>query len=318
LSASVLETRNVVKRYGAKTVVDDASLIVDEGECLGVIGPNGAGKTTPFNVIDGATGCDGGLVMLGGEDITRLAPFRRARLGIGRAYQAPPPFAGLTVFENVLSVHRHPQRTREDLRHRHSHHRDRAPAEHGGDPCRRDGRRVSDHHVRRLGGAVPIPAPTDDAHDDGPSFSRRVDDYEIPETLGFNRRRVYNAAMGPAVAMSGVAGMRLAVRTTFMPLSGVERLLLAFKVVIIGGLGSLRGSFFAGLALGVVQIVELRFQPNSGPLFDHLAFFVVLLTRQGRFSLPRWGRRARKPGPSLALRSWRSSPPQLFRRSTGI
>lgn len=123
----------------------------------------------------------------------------------------------------------------------------------------------------------------------GRAFRAAADDYEILETLGFNRRRVYNAAMGLAVAMSGVAGMLLAMRNTFTPFSGVERLLLAFEVVIIGGLGSLRGSFVAGLALGVVQIVGLRFQPNSGPLFVHLAFFVVLLARQGRFTFLRRG-----------------------------
>ena len=126
----------------------------------------------------------------------------------------------------------------------------------------------------------------------GRAFRAAADDHEILETLGFNRRRVYNAAMGLAVAMSGIAGMLLAMRNTFTPFSGVERLLLAFEVVIIGGLGSLRGSFFAGLALGVIQVVSLRFQPNAGPLYDHLAFFLVLLARQGRFTPPRLGRRA--------------------------
>jgi branched-chain amino acid transport system permease protein len=121
----------------------------------------------------------------------------------------------------------------------------------------------------------------------GRAFRAAADDYEILETLGFNRRRVYNAAMALAVALSGVAGMLLAMRNTFTPFAGAERLLIAFEVVIIGGLGSLRGSFLAGLALGVVQIAGLRLAPNSGPLFAHLAFFVVLLARQGRFTLPR-------------------------------
>ena len=125
----------------------------------------------------------------------------------------------------------------------------------------------------------------------GRAFRAAADDYEILETLGFNRRRIYNAAMGLAVALSGVAGMLLAMRNTFTPFSGVERLLLALEVVIIGGLGSLRGSFLGGLLLGVVQVVGLRLNPDSGPLSGHLAFFVVLLARQGRFSLPRWGRR---------------------------
>ncbi len=100
---SVLHVRNVVKRYGSKAVVDGVSLAVAEGECLGVIGPNGAGKTTLFNVIDGTAHCDGGSVALAGEDITRLAPYRRARKGVGRAYQVPRPFGGLSVFENVLA-----------------------------------------------------------------------------------------------------------------------------------------------------------------------------------------------------------------------
>ena len=98
-----LDLRSVVKRYGSKTVVDAVSLAVAEGELLGVIGPNGAGKTTLFNVIDGAADCDSGSVSLAGEDITRLAPYRRARSGIGRAYQVPRPFERLSVFENVLA-----------------------------------------------------------------------------------------------------------------------------------------------------------------------------------------------------------------------
>jgi len=124
----------------------------------------------------------------------------------------------------------------------------------------------------------------------GRAFRAAADDYEILETLGYDRRAVYNLAMGCAIALSGVAGMLLAMRNTFNPFSGVDRLLVAFEVVIIGGLGSLRGSFLAGLALGIVQVVGLRLDPNSGPLFDHLAFFVVLLARQGRFS-SRWTRR---------------------------
>ena len=97
-----LEVRGALKRYGPKVVVDHVSLAVANGELLGVIGPNGAGKTTLFNVIDGATKCDGGSVKLEGVEIAGLAPYRRARMGIGRAYQVPRPFSGLSVFENVL------------------------------------------------------------------------------------------------------------------------------------------------------------------------------------------------------------------------
>jgi branched-chain amino acid transport system permease protein len=98
--------------------------------------------------------------------------------------------------------------------------------------------------------------------------------------------------MGVAVTLSAVAGLLLAVRSSFAPFSGAERLLIAFEVVIIGGLGSLRGCFFAGLFLGVVQVVGLKVAPNSGPLFGHLAFFIVLLLRQAGLSqLFAWGRK---------------------------
>jgi branched-chain amino acid transport system permease protein len=119
----------------------------------------------------------------------------------------------------------------------------------------------------------------------GRAFRAAADDYEILETLGYNRRRIYSAAMGLAVALSAIAGLLLAMRSSFSPFSGVERLLIAFEVVIIGGLGSLRGCFIGGLFLGVVQVVGLKIYPNSGPLFGHLAFFTVLLVRQANPTL---------------------------------
>jgi branched-chain amino acid transport system ATP-binding protein len=100
--APVLEVRDAVKFYGPKLVVDHVSLAVASGELIGVIGPNGAGKTTLFNVIDGAIRGDGGTVKLGGADVSALPAHRRARLGLGRAYQVPRPFLGLSVFENIL------------------------------------------------------------------------------------------------------------------------------------------------------------------------------------------------------------------------
>ena len=126
----------------------------------------------------------------------------------------------------------------------------------------------------------------------GRAFRAAADDFEILETLGFNRRRIYNVAMGVAVALAAIAGLLLAMRSSFGPFSGVERLLIAFEVVIIGGLGSLRGCFFGGLFLGVVQVVGLKLAPNSGPLFSHLAFFVVLLLRQANLPpLLAWARK---------------------------
>jgi branched-chain amino acid transport system ATP-binding protein len=69
---------------------------------LGVIGPNGAGKTTVFNLIGGDVRADAGRVRFLGEDITGLPPHQRCRRGIGRSYQIPHPFGGMTVFENLL------------------------------------------------------------------------------------------------------------------------------------------------------------------------------------------------------------------------
>lgn len=114
----------------------------------------------------------------------------------------------------------------------------------------------------------------------GRAFRAAADDFEILETLGFNRKRVYAIAMGLAVTLSAIAGLLLAIRSSYSPYSGVERLLISFEVVIIGGIGSLRGSFLAGLFLGVVQLIGLRINPNSGPLFGHLAFFLILLAKQ--------------------------------------
>jgi branched-chain amino acid transport system ATP-binding protein len=99
----VLEIDRVEKRYGVKTVVDKVSFAAPTGECLGIIGPNGAGKTTLFNLLDGTVRSDAGRVVLDGVDLSPLPQFRRARLGIGRAYQVPRPFVGMTVFENVLA-----------------------------------------------------------------------------------------------------------------------------------------------------------------------------------------------------------------------
>jgi branched-chain amino acid transport system permease protein len=69
----------------------------------------------------------------------------------------------------------------------------------------------------------------------------------------------------------------LSMRTAFTPFSGVDRLLISFEVVIVGGLGSLWGALAGGLLLGVVQMAGLRIAPESGLLPVHIAFFVVLL-----------------------------------------
>jgi branched-chain amino acid transport system ATP-binding protein len=83
-------------------VIDGLALEVAAGEILGIIGPNGAGKTTLFNIIGGVLAPTSGKVLFKGGDITRLKVWDRCRLGIGRTYQIPKPFAHMSVFENVL------------------------------------------------------------------------------------------------------------------------------------------------------------------------------------------------------------------------
>jgi branched-chain amino acid transport system ATP-binding protein len=99
----ILAVESLEKRYGVKRVVDKVSFVAATGECLGIIGPNGAGKTTLFNLLDGSVPPNAGTVVLDDVDITGLPQYRRARSGIGRAFQIPRPFVGLTVFENVLA-----------------------------------------------------------------------------------------------------------------------------------------------------------------------------------------------------------------------
>ncbi len=83
-------------------VADNIALELGEGEALGIIGPNGAGKTTLFGIAAGTIAPDAGRVVFGSEDITQLPPEHRCRKGLARAFQIPQPFAGMTVFENVV------------------------------------------------------------------------------------------------------------------------------------------------------------------------------------------------------------------------
>lgn len=98
----VLRVEGLHKRFGQVTVADGIDLSVGAGTCLGIIGPNGAGKTTFFNLIDGSVAPDSGRILLEDKDVTSLPQYKRAQLGIARAYQIPQPFCDLTVYENVL------------------------------------------------------------------------------------------------------------------------------------------------------------------------------------------------------------------------
>src|SRR5947199_399647 len=111
-----------------------------------------------------------------------------------------------------------------------------------------------------------------------------ADHRDVVRLMGVNPGRVYNLVMGLSLALASVAGMLLAIRASFTPYSGVERLLIAFEVVVLGGLGTFWGAMLGGITLGVAELVGLRLDPNAGPLYAHLLFLVgVLLRPNGLF-----------------------------------
>lgn len=101
----LLETHQLMKRFGAMTVTSLVSLTVEPGEIHAVIGPNGAGKTTLISQIAGELHPDEGSITLDGRDITRLPVHARSALGIARVFQITSFFPGYTALENVLLAH---------------------------------------------------------------------------------------------------------------------------------------------------------------------------------------------------------------------
>jgi len=97
----LLKLDNVTKRFGGLVAVDRVSLEIDYNQLVGIVGPNGSGKTTLFNVISGVFFPEEGEVFFEGNNITRLAPYKRAPMGIGRTFQIPRPFASASVRENI-------------------------------------------------------------------------------------------------------------------------------------------------------------------------------------------------------------------------
>ena len=100
----VLRAENLVKRYKKRTVVRGVSIDVRQGEVVGLLGPNGAGKTTTFYMIVGMIKPNGGSVYLDGTEITGIAMYRRARMGIGYLPQEASVFRKMSVEENILAV----------------------------------------------------------------------------------------------------------------------------------------------------------------------------------------------------------------------
>ena len=100
----VLRTEGLIKRYGKRTVVNDVSYDVKQGEIVGLLGPNGAGKTTSFYMTTGLVIPNGGHVFLGDEEITQYPVYKRARAGIGYLPQEASVFRKMSVEDNIMSV----------------------------------------------------------------------------------------------------------------------------------------------------------------------------------------------------------------------
>ncbi|MDZ7330604.1 MAG: LPS export ABC transporter ATP-binding protein [candidate division KSB1 bacterium] len=99
-----LQAERLVKIYSKRTVVNEVSLYVEQGEIVGLLGPNGAGKTTTFYMITGMIRPTRGTIWLNNQEITDLPMYRRARMGIGYLSQESSIFRKLTVEENILAI----------------------------------------------------------------------------------------------------------------------------------------------------------------------------------------------------------------------
>ncbi|MCQ2252561.1 MAG: LPS export ABC transporter ATP-binding protein [Bacteroidales bacterium] len=99
-----LRAEHLVKIYGKRTVVKDSTFNVKQGEIVGLLGPNGAGKTTSFYMVVGLIKPNGGTIYLDDTDITKLAMYKRAQLGVGYLPQEASVFRQLSVEDNILSV----------------------------------------------------------------------------------------------------------------------------------------------------------------------------------------------------------------------
>ena len=100
----ILEGKKVRKHFGGLAAVHNVDFDIQQGEVVGLIGPNGAGKTTLFNLISGALPTTAGEIRYKGKKITGLKPHQICKEGVARTFQSAKLFAGMTVFENVLSA----------------------------------------------------------------------------------------------------------------------------------------------------------------------------------------------------------------------
>lgn len=99
-----LRTEHLVKKYGKRTVVNDVSIELTQGEIVGLLGPNGAGKTTTFYMTTGLVAANNGRIFLNDDDITGFPMYKRAKMGIGYLPQEASVFRKMTVEDNIRSV----------------------------------------------------------------------------------------------------------------------------------------------------------------------------------------------------------------------
>src|SRR5215472_10349138 len=100
MSEAILSTRGLSRRFGGLMAVNDVAIELERGKLHAVLGPNGAGKTTLINLLSGELSATGGSIRYKDEDITRLPPDRRSRIGIGRSFQKTNIFPAFSAFEN--------------------------------------------------------------------------------------------------------------------------------------------------------------------------------------------------------------------------
>lgn len=104
-SDTILELKNVTRRFGGLVAVKDLSMSVDRGTIHGLIGPNGAGKSTAFDLISGLTRVSSGQILFDGNDVTTRSPEDRVRNGVCRTFQTPRLFEAMTAHEAVMVGH---------------------------------------------------------------------------------------------------------------------------------------------------------------------------------------------------------------------
>jgi branched-chain amino acid transport system permease protein len=117
----------------------------------------------------------------------------------------------------------------------------------------------------------------------GRAFRAASDDADTAELIGVDNRHLYAVAMAIAMIFTALAGVLMAIRTTFDPAAGPIRLIFAFEAVIIGGLGSLWGTLLGGMVLGVAQAIGAALSPTWQILAGHIAFLIALVVRPSGF-----------------------------------